>query len=676
MKKIISSTALGAIAAGGMLFASCGDHDMFNANYIADEYAANWEQKIGAIDPNQDWSMAAQKTVNITVDGTKTVQILTGNPYLNEGQIAGEFTVTTQLSAKIDLCKGTDVIYAVQRNENGTKDVRTTYISEDGMFNVNFSGSTERTPKRAVTRSGNRTATELNVTRNNFLDLIMYYANEEYNIWDFNSIVNDYMTNSGSRHKIAFNSWGDKYFDASAGSVSNSTVYVDKTLKDAVANIVPENLKSSYYNTIIQDVDLVVKEEGPVSLTLLSATTSNNAAIGYYIYTDKAVNNEDIAVPSDYPTIDFLKDNGYNDQWSKYYQYISSTRIVTDKQKLADKIIIIPNVRNSDISSETIWSGEQMGGSNCKKINLLYKDPQTGLYSENFPAGTKIAFFVVPNAAYNANNNSIDASRTVFSFADMNVDVHKSKIDGYYYSNFNAENYSSSHAATFKVQDKIVIGFEDAGAYSSGDFDYNDCIFLLDGSFDEEIIPDPIPEKKPEYQSWILACEDLGDADDRDFNDIVLEVRKNIESNKAEVRCLAAGGTLPANIYYDGQPVGESHAMLGGETKQMINTSGTLGRFSDWKEIEADATGWTITDNIDKFQIKVTMNDKTMVGTLISAPAEGKTPHMIIVPGEWEWPIERKNINEAYPKFVDWNANASITDWNSAKEADMVVKRK
>lgn len=44
MKKLISKHALVAIAAGGMLFSSCGDHDMFNPNYKKNEYAANWEQ--------------------------------------------------------------------------------------------------------------------------------------------------------------------------------------------------------------------------------------------------------------------------------------------------------------------------------------------------------------------------------------------------------------------------------------------------------------------------------------------------------------------------------------------------------------------------------------------------------------------------------------------------------
>lgn len=676
MGKYFKSGSLVAMAATAILMSSCAkDFELYDpVKDVTAKYEKSWKDTFGNIDPNQDWNMATQKTVNITVNGTKTVQILTGNPYLNEGKLAGEFVVTTQLSANVDLTKGQNIIYAVQRNEDGTKDVRTTYISEDGTFNVNFASSASNAPTRAITRSGYRTATELNVSRVNFLELMMYYANEEYNTWDFNSIVNDYMTNSATRHKIAFNSWGDKYFDASAGSISNSTVYVDKALKDAVANIVPENKKSSYYNTIIKDVDLIVKEEGPVSLTLLSATTSNNAAIGYYVYTDKAVNNEDVVAPSDYPTIDFLKDNGYNDQWSRPYKYVASTRVVTDKQKLADKIIIIPNVKNSNINSETIWSGEQQGGSNCKQINLLYKDPNTGAYSENFPKGTKIAFFVVPDAAYDANANSINASKTVFSFADMNVDAHKSNINGYYYSNFNAETYSSSHAATFKVQDKIVIGFEDAGAYSSVDFDYNDCIFLLDGNFDEEIIPDPIPEEKPEENSWIIACEDLGSTDDYDFNDIVFKVSHVAGQNVATVTPLAAGGIYESHILFNNVALGETHQMLGAKATEgnypMINTSSITA--TGTSQTVTVPTDFSLANSMGGFGITVKTNDN-INAVIITAPDAGEAPQMFCVPGTWAWPTERTKIQEAYPNFADWNGNSNNIEWYNNPTAGKVL---
>lgn len=681
MRKLISKHALVAIAAGGMLFSSCGDHDMFNPNYKKNEYAANWETKFGKIDPAQDWSMATQKTVNITVDGTKTVQILTGNPYLNEGQLAGEFTVTTQLSAKVDLRKGSNVIYVVQRNEDGTKDVRTTNINEDGTFDVNFSKSAARAHARVVTRSGSRSCTEIStVVRSTPYASGLYYYSDQWGtyscLWD--------------EAPKKYNNWGDKYYYVGDNAYGKATV--DVSVLGAIKEIVPENQKSSYYNTIIKDVDLVVKEDGPVTLTLVNATTSNNAAIGYYIYTDKKVDNTDMSCP-EWLTGEWLQNNGYD---AGYKTYTVETRAgITDAQKLADKFVIIPNVKDYSLNptenyapatAENGWNGRITESYNCKTITLLYRDPATGETSETFPAGTKIAFFIVPNANCNG-NNYIDAQRTVFSFADMNVDAHRTNVDNSYYKDFSHDTYSSSHAATFKVQDKIVIGFEDANAYASNDFDYNDCIFLLDGNFDEEIIPDPIPEEKTESQSWILACEDLGSTDDYDFNDIVLEIRHEITydndthdfiSSEIQVRCLAAGGTIPANIYYGDNRVGEAHEMLGGQTNQMINTT-SYGKPSDWYTVATGVTEdrniLTIDEIINKISIRVTQNEGDAYATEIKAPEIGEAPQMIIVPGDWEWPAERKGIETAYPDFTNWSSNASLTDWNSVKVSDKVVKR-
>ena len=156
MKKFVRSSSMVAMAASAIFMCSCSKNFdfSFQQETVTDEYAKGWENAFGEIDSNQDWNLATQMTINITVDGTKTVQILTGNPYLNEGKLAGEFTVNNQLEAKVDLSKDTKVIYAVQRNENGKKDVKTTYANEDGTFTVDFTANASAT--RAITRNGSR----------------------------------------------------------------------------------------------------------------------------------------------------------------------------------------------------------------------------------------------------------------------------------------------------------------------------------------------------------------------------------------------------------------------------------------------------------------------------------------------------------------------------------------
>lgn len=657
MKKFVRSSSMVAMAASAIFMCSCSKNFDFSLQQetVTDEYAKGWENAFGEIDSNQDWNLATQMTINITVDGTKTVQILTGNPYLNEGKLAGEFTVNNQLEAKVDLSKDTKVIYAVQRNENGKKDVKTTYANEDGTFTVDFTANASAT--RAITRSGSRTATEItNVARSTPYASGLYCWKDQTNNW--HSLWDDATTTK------KYNNWGDKYYYV-ADNAKQSNVNLDQTLMTAINEIVPENQKSSYYNTIIQDVDLIVSEDGPVTLTCAGATTSNNAAIGYYIYTNKNVDNTDMACP-DYLTEDWLMDNGYTSQYPGYS--VEQRTGITDAQKLADKFILIPNVQNvkPSQSSETY---------SCNTYKLLYKDAN-GNVTETFPKGTKISFFIVPNANC-SNATYIDAQRTVFSFADMNVDAHRTNVDYGYYSGFDASTYATSHAATFKVQDKIVIGFEDAPTYNSTDFDYNDCVFVLDGNFKDEIIPDPIPEVVPEENSWIIACEDLGDTDDYDFNDVVFKVSHVSGQKTATVTPLAAGGTLATWIVYNNVYLGETHQLLGAKE----NTSGSYPMINT-TTITATATpkvvtvpeNYTVTNNMGGFSIIVkSKNNSDSNAVLITAPSAGTAPQMFCVPSTWAWPTERTKIQDAYPDFANWSANTNNIEWYNNATAGKVI---
>ena len=356
MKRSIRFGSMFAIAATAALMSSCSKgFDFYDpVQDVTQKYSQSWKETFGEIDSNQDWNLATQKIVNINVEGTKTVQILTGNPYLNEGKLAGSFTVTGRITAKVDLSKDTEVIYVVQRNEDGTKDVRTTRISEDGTFNTDFTAAPSAT--RAATRAGSRTATEIStVVRSTPYASGLYCWKDEWN--NYHSLWDDATTTK------KYNNWGDKYYYV-ADNAQQSNVNLDQTLMTAINEIVPENKKTSYYNTIIKDVDLIVSEEGPVTLTCAGATTSNAAAIGYYIYTNKAVDNTDMACP-DYLTEDWLMENGYTGQYPGYK--IEQRTGVTDPQKLADKFILIPNVQNVKPSQ----SGDTYS---CNTYKLLYKD--------------------------------------------------------------------------------------------------------------------------------------------------------------------------------------------------------------------------------------------------------------------------------------------------------------
>ena len=101
------------------------------------------------------------------------------------------------------------------------------------------------------------------------------------------------------------------------------------------------------------------------------------------------------------------------------------------------------------------------------------------------------------------------------------------------------------------------LAFED---WYGDNWDLNDMVFRIYGLDDTPNIPsitdedepgDPDPDEK-EYDAypWIIACEDLGATDDYDFNDIVFGVEHVAGTQFVYVTALAAGGTLPARLYY------------------------------------------------------------------------------------------------------------------------------
>ena len=276
-----------------------------------------------------------------------TVNVYTGNPYLNQGILLASFTNSGEYT--FDAPKGRN-LYFQAVDPNGKTDVRTMTYNESNTYNVDFAGNAMAKTKSLGVRSGSRSCTEFAEVKRStpYATGLWAYISESYNgasLWD--DVTKKY------------NNWGDKYYYV-ADNAQGSNAYVDPAVMDAITEIIPENQKSSYYNKIIQDVDLIVEKAGPVTLTCASATTSNQAAIGYYIYNDKKVDNTDMACP-DYLTVKWLMDNGHTNSGNPYT--IEQRTGVTDAQKLADKFVIIPNVQNQNIKPETIYE-EQSAANN------------------------------------------------------------------------------------------------------------------------------------------------------------------------------------------------------------------------------------------------------------------------------------------------------------------------
>lgn len=749
MRKLISNTALVAIAAGGMLFASCGDHDMFNPNYKAEEYALNWEQKIGAVDPNQDWSMATKVTAKANVpnaDGSSIMRIFSVGE--NQQLLCATSITNGKGEVSFDMQKGSNEVFVTVLQ--GNKYIFSGIIGIDnGIANITPNA------KRAKTRAGENCP----VTKGNVLfthtgwdptgwdgktykcSWAKYYMrieqeNDEYFLYFCD-------TPNGTYKKIlkrdgGYNSWGD-YQVEDGTTISTNDLQMPNWLelrdgvlyfKDPVqeykyrpsypANFyVLNNQTTSEVTWRIGDCkalfwedDAFFKEGDDYRCGKKKALYESQGkkvadmekGVVYTTKTDKS----QINIPMMYGA------TGHSNIFGYYYYTDGQDPRAVNRYVLYENAQPNTNIKvdgkavgNMDLQQmQSTWTDNSI--VTCVNRRAVYfGEDGNGTPTYDFPANVHVGFFIrsatsLTNVGAN-DQELIGESGFAYSDPTLNEKYFNCYTDnsnivanakefwryrGSKDSSISPDNTRGNvKAITWEYNGMKFMGFGD----DSGDCDLNDFVCWIDGDFKEEapikIITNDIVTKS---QSWILACEDLGSTDDYDFNDIVLEITKvdeieqikengelvkeEYKGSKLVVKCLAAGGTLPATIYYDNNMIGEAHAMLGeSNTGKMINTTTITNTPIEYVIDKSIDQNWTLSENKDKFKIVVNSNDN--MAALIEAPADGEAPQMIIVPGDWQWPTERAHIEEAYPDFKSWNSNASLTDWNKAKVADKVIKR-
>lgn len=393
-----------------------------------------------------------------------------------------------------------------------------------------------------------------------------------------------------------------------------------------IVTILPENVDASdKFN------NYEFESTGSLIIYPVYGATGAHDKVGYYYYN-----------PKEGETIDDRTECEFLDNWN-------------------DKLGILYN--GDEVYKQLGWSEFEDSYSNPWTWGGFQSIRSYG-YKLNIPKGCRVGFWI---KNYNYSNK-------FYSNKILNEDL------GYY----SAVAKHSNGNWFFGLEDWRIADTDNSGGKYT---DCNDIVFFVKSANDMKL-PDPVdPNETSDSEdvpmSWLLACEDLGSTDDYDFNDIVVEVSKVYvqDEYKLIVKCLAAGGTLPAYIKYNGTKIGESHAMLGEEnnTSQMINTikiTHTPNEYVIDKNIDKDIDeNWTLTENVDKFCIEVVQDEGEQSSVRITSPEKGKAPQMIVVPGKWRWPKERIRIEEAYPKFTEWNSNATLSNWNGVIVDTKVIDR-
>lgn len=710
MRKLLLSCAL-ITASGTFFLSSCSkDSNLYDPNQKVNEYNNSWNQQFGAIDPTQDWNVATTVSATAacpTIAGESEMRIYSDAPLEDESNLMAVTKLTNGAgSISFDAKKAANHVFVSIKNSEGLFKIYNYYAIVNGT--VNITPSDYITPTRSgFTRAANCPVTKgetkvlPNIKFTFDTGVIKYmggWGNNILSVEEWKEFVKT-LANGGEYYDVPFEKIYDNYifkgFDWSkprAGSeISTEDRNVEITLLNGVAQeeAVPcwtlgqgyklfgpgsffmerqkyySSEKMSLYPNGIEDLKKVEKgfsivtEGGEIKMPVVYGATIISDRVGYVYYKD---GQDPLAQP--------------------HYILINDARPQSN--------IYFNNWKGQAVGNMELegWNSTTKSlGSYAKDTKMYGTSYKLAFFGENhdqeatydFPAGYHIVFFIAPynpsNNDYSNHNGSYTESNYNYSLPELNKRInHLDQKDW----EISKPTYDPTRgvikAAAWTFNGQTFLGFEDGG----GDEDLNDIVFWVEGQYKTPeppiTVPDPDPLPEPQSESWIIACEDLGNTDDIDFNDVVFSVSHTAGETTAKVTPLAAGGVLPSNIYHDGKNLGEIHYLINGAQPNangqypMLNT-GSKGTPGSAITINVPAD-YSVTNH--GFTVKVKDQNESIV---LESAEIGTAPQMLVLPGEWAWPTERTPIGTAFPMFVDWSkaANTAI-DWYKSPVEGKVVK--
>ncbi len=299
---------------------------------------------------------------------------------------------------------------------------------------------------------------------------------------------------------------------------------------------------------------------------------------------------------------------------------------------------------NNHSDYQKISSSWNDGGKNC--VNALGVKSQA-VTIKNVPANKSMYFYLKITTAASGYNTRGDVLSSpegyIKEYALDQSLIDKTKLPGY--------------DATKEIKVKLI-GCEDAST-SNSDKDFNDVIFLMYGQPTTPItvfVKDLVKYDKKRY-----LIEDLGDTNDTDFNDIVVDViaestatikvdandvplpgyenpEYTLKSTSAVIRAL--GGTLDIEVNV-GDKSWRKSVYYPETYTEMMNTTNpdytaVLGTIENIKNFTLDSNNISVTvygKNGEQSQNKVNF------------PLKGEIPMMIATDTSFDWAKERKSID-------------------------------
>ena len=499
-----------------------------------------------------------------------------------------------------------------------------------------------------------------------------------------------------------------------------------------------------------EGVTFEVGDDGEVTLNFLYGATGFNDCFGYFYYKGDPTEEQLMKLPK------YILIHNARPQRNLMAKYEGGEWKHRDYDMGLDEIVKQVDAAGNESSVEV----PRLRRSQYKLVNFGYDETPNAVGTTEFEPGTKIGFFMILSGytkLWGGKDNyknvkdgtiqwmkspemSLDRTDIAFSIPSMNKNIghvfsqeHTHVVSdhtdadnrgGHKYVPSGAEDDGFMAFARYSYGGYPLLSVEDWGV--KGDHDVNDMIFYVSGVKTDDVKPVGTPVVQ---QSWLLMAEDLGGTHDLDFNDAVIgisHVATNIDADSQTgnnsavsphettygrifLTGIAAGGTLPLEILYDGKPISDYdpkakdfkyfHQWFGLDGPRVTNAMGfdknllrsfVLSGIPDFNIAPTNGATHSAGTALSKFSIVVERDgERKELKDFWTEGAEGvgkmdlAAPQMIIIPntsggensGCWKYPYECTPIHNAYPGFKDWVADKDTNiDWYHEAKRDQGVK--
>ena len=661
MKKNALLVLMAAVA-----FAGCSKYaDMFDEYMEEQEVQGttdNGTKVFGTIDPDQDWNSINSGSITITanadLDDIVKVQVLTESPYLNpDAKVLNETTAKygDVVTLKYDAPNCYSRLVAACVNSKGVYHIQ---VFDVDQTQVQFSSAKQaRATRASVSEVPTFTTIILNAPRKSF----NAQRAEQGESCTIGGVTYTEWANSG---------WSDEMWEPADGQTFDNgwKMDSDKNKGHIYRDIegLSEEEKANIEAIITQSLYKFENKDKNIKRNNLKLIRNSEyfKLSNNYITTDGK--NPITLIPIQVWTTEFKMNN-------IFYYYYKESDIPTGMDEVA-YIKTLPKYKAIQIERVATTPDATEGKLLHNKEFLLpfYEEiPHAGAVKAStvFPEGYKIGFL---NMKHEINKYDYTKNNYGCTYGDGRLNTAVNHIKGHFLSAMDKSlggnlqdgmQWDDPRIAFFTANSKTYMCIEDGS-----DCNFCDMVIEING------VGNVIEEKpEPEAEAYTMCFEDRPMTADYDLNDVVLRCIRHSKT-KLQLTLVATGADDDVYIrgaegwIYNNQEV---HAIF-----EMTEPDGSGHRFVNTvkgsKKVDVMSGFVTVSEGltIPEYLKNVYIENKT-TGRTVKIPQMGDYPLVIIVPQEFDYPMERTPITGAYKEFLTWAHDAKASkDWYNHVEAN------